>query len=98
MRVVDGDGEFAEIDGALLETRDGDERGSGAGAVDEAVIGAEEEDAVLHDGAAHVDAEFVLVLGGPGGGEEAAGVEHGVAEDLVARAVEVVGTALEDEV
>ena len=78
---------------------------SGLSDLAEAFVVEEEEELVLEDGAAEVHAELVAVEGGllegndvagvaDGGGlEEAGGVEVGVADELVDRGVELVGSA-----
>src|SRR4029077_12910663 len=81
-------GKFAEIAGAHGDGRDRLQVGGGAREISVPIIVGKEKDFVFPDGAADKSAEFVLVIGGFGRGEEAPSVQRRVAEVLEGRAME----------
>src|SRR5262249_20615185 len=70
-RVVYVHGQRAEVAAPLGQRGNGHEAGSGLDAMAVSVVGAEEEDLILADGSANVEAKLVLVFFGSHGGEEA---------------------------
>ena len=98
LRVVDDDRQRAEIPAPLRRGRDRHQPRFGLPAIAVAVVGREEEHAVARDRAAEREAVFVLIVVRLRLREERLRVERLVAEELEARAAELIRARLHDVV
>src|SRR5262249_8635882 len=82
-RIENRRGEIAEVAGPLFPSGNGYQNRRRTSAVPEPVVRTEEKDPVSDHRSSQVESELVLMLRRTRGREEAAGVEIGVAEELV---------------